>query len=32
MDGWKKRAAEQGTPIITVILLLPDGNSQFWKV
>jgi hypothetical protein len=32
MDGWKKRAAEQGSPIITVILLLPDGTSQFWKV
>jgi hypothetical protein len=32
MDGWKKRAAEHGTPIITVIILLPDGNAQFWKV
>jgi hypothetical protein len=32
MDGWKKRAAEHGTPIITVIILLPDGSAQFWKV
>jgi hypothetical protein len=32
MDGWKKRAAEHGTPIITVIILLPDGDAQFWKV
>jgi hypothetical protein len=32
MDGWKKRAAEQGAPLVTVNLLLPDGGSQFWKV
>jgi hypothetical protein len=32
MDGWKKRAAEQGTPIITVMVLLPSGRSAFWKV
>jgi hypothetical protein len=32
MDGWKKRAAEQGTPIITAMVLLPTGRSAFWKV
>jgi hypothetical protein len=32
MDGWKKRGCEQGAPLITVVLLLPDGTSQFWKV
>lgn len=32
MDGWKKRAAEQGTPIVTVSLLLPDGQTIFLKV
>jgi hypothetical protein len=32
MDGWKKRAAEHGTPIVTVVVLLPDGGALFWKV
>jgi hypothetical protein len=32
MDGWKKRAAEHGTPLVTVVVLLPDGGSLFWKV
>ena len=32
MDGWKKRAAEHGTPIKTVCILLPEGTSLFWKV
>jgi hypothetical protein len=32
MDGWKKRGCEQGDPLITIVLLLPDGTSQFWKV
>ena len=32
MDGWKKRSCEQGEPLITVVLLLPDGSSLFWKV
>jgi hypothetical protein len=32
MDGWKKRSCEQGAPLITVIILLPDGTAVFWKV
>jgi hypothetical protein len=32
MDGWKKRACEHGAPLITVVLLSPDGKSHFWKV
>lgn len=32
MDGWKSRTAEQGAPLVTVNLLLPDGTSIFWKV
>jgi hypothetical protein len=32
MDGWKKRGCEQGAPLITVVLLLPNGTSRFWKV
>jgi hypothetical protein len=28
----EKGRKKQGTPIVTVILLLPDGTSQFWKV
>lgn len=32
MDGWKKRSAEHGTPLITVVVLLPDGGALFWKV
>jgi hypothetical protein len=32
MDGWKKRTAEQGTPIVTVMVLLPTGRSAFLKV
>lgn len=32
MDGWKKRACEQGAPLITVVILLPDGTNIFWKV
>jgi hypothetical protein len=32
MDGWKKRVAEQGAPLVTVNLLLPDAGARFWKV
>jgi hypothetical protein len=32
MDGWKKRVAEQGAPLVTVNLLMPDGGARFWKV
>lgn len=32
MDGWKKRAAEHGTPLVTVMVLLPSGETLFWKV
>jgi hypothetical protein len=32
MDGWKKRACEHGAPLVTIVLLLPDGASLFWKV
>lgn len=31
-DGWKKKAAAQGTPLINLSLLLPDGGSIFWEV
>jgi hypothetical protein len=32
MDGMKKRTAEQGTPIVTVMVLLPTSRSSIWKV
>jgi hypothetical protein len=32
MDGWKKKTAESGTPIVTCMVLLPKGGSAFWKV
>jgi hypothetical protein len=32
MDGWKKRTCENGASLITVVMLLPDGSSHFWKV
>jgi hypothetical protein len=32
MDGWKKRVAEQGAPLVTVNFLMPDGGAKFWKV
>jgi hypothetical protein len=31
-DGWKKKAAEQGVPLINVNLLYPNGGSAFIKV
>jgi hypothetical protein len=31
-DGWKKKTAEQGTPLINVCLLNPEGGSIFHKV
>jgi hypothetical protein len=32
MDGWKKRAAEQGAPLVTVNLLSPHGKATFWRM
>jgi hypothetical protein len=32
MDGWKKKAREQTSPLITIIILHPEGSSLFWKV
>lgn len=32
MDGWKKRAAEQGAPLVTVNILMPGSGAAFWKV
>lgn len=32
LDGWKKRNCEQGAPLITVCVLLPNGKSVFYKV
>jgi hypothetical protein len=32
MDGWKKRSAVGGAPLVTTSLLLPDGDAVFWKV
>jgi hypothetical protein len=32
MDGWKKKACEEGAPLITVLILLPTGKKLFWKV
>jgi hypothetical protein len=32
MDGWKKRSAVGGSPLVTTSLLLPDGGAVFWKV
>jgi hypothetical protein len=32
MDGWKKRAAGRGVPLVNVMLLKPTGGSIFWKV
>lgn len=31
-DGWRKKAAAQGTPLINAMLLLPGGGSVFCKV
>jgi len=31
-DGWKRKAAAQGTPLINVLLLKPDGGFIFLKV
>jgi hypothetical protein len=31
-DGWKKKAAEQGVPLIKVNIFLPGGGSIFHKV
>jgi hypothetical protein len=31
-DGWKKKAAEQGTPLINFMVHGVDGGSFFWKV
>lgn len=31
-DGWKRKFAEQGVPLINVMVLLPDGGSKFIKI
>jgi hypothetical protein len=31
-DGWKKKAAGQGVPLINVMVHPPDGGSFFYKV
>ena len=31
-DGWKKKAAGQGTPLINFNFLLPNGGSFFYKI
>ena len=31
-DGWKRKFAEGGTPLINFMALLPDGGSQFIKI
>jgi hypothetical protein len=31
-DGWRKKAAVQGTPLINVNLTKPDGGAVFVKV
>jgi hypothetical protein len=31
-DGWSKRAAQQGTPLIIVMVCPDDGSAVFWKV
>jgi hypothetical protein len=31
-DGWRRRAAVQGVPLINVMALLPTGGSVFFKV
>jgi hypothetical protein len=31
-DGWSKRAAQRGTPLINVMVCPNDGPAVFWKV
>jgi hypothetical protein len=31
-DGWKRKAAMQGKPLINVMVLKPDGGAIFLKV
>jgi Protein of unknown function (DUF 659)/hAT family C-terminal dimerisation region len=31
-DGWSKRAAQRGTPLINVMVCPDDGPAVFWKV
>lgn len=31
-DGWKRKAAEKGAPLINFVILLPDGRSKMWTV
>ena len=31
-DGWKRKFAEHGVPLINVMVLLPDGGSKFIKI
>ena len=30
-DGWKKKAAGLGTPLLNVIILKPNDGVIFWK-
>ena len=30
-DGWKKKAAGQGTPLLNVVILKPNGGVICWK-
>jgi hypothetical protein len=31
-DGWRKKAAQQGVPLINAMVAPPDGGAFFWKV
>jgi hypothetical protein len=31
-DGWRKKAAQQGVPLINAMVTPPDGGALFWKV
>jgi hypothetical protein len=31
-DGWRKKALEQGTPLINFVVAYPTGGSAFYKV
>jgi hypothetical protein len=31
-DGWRKKTAEQGVPLVNVNVLLPEGGSFFYRV
>jgi hypothetical protein len=31
-DGWRKRAAAQGTPLVNVVVLKPNGGALFLRI